>query len=64
MKASPRCRRVSTVSARCRLAAVAALASLFGLVSFELFGHTTGVITDNDAYFALQIDALAAGLGL
>lgn len=28
---------------------------LFGLVSFELFGHLHGVIDDHDAHFALQV---------
>jgi AcrR family transcriptional regulator len=44
--------------------ALGAIASLFGLLSFELFGHTTGVISDNDAYFLLQVDALATTVGL
>jgi hypothetical protein len=45
-------------------AAVGAIASVFGLVSFELFGHTHGVITDDEAFFELRVDALAAELGL
>jgi hypothetical protein len=37
---------------------------LFGTVSFELFGHTSGVIGDHDAFFAQQVDAMADALGL
>ena len=37
---------------------------LFGMVSFELFGHTKGVIDDHDAFFADRVDALADELGL
>nr|MBA2624816.1 WHG domain-containing protein [Acidimicrobiia bacterium] len=32
---------------------------LFGMVSFEVFGHTHGVIEDHDAFFTAQVDALA-----
>jgi AcrR family transcriptional regulator len=37
---------------------------LFGTVSFELFGHTHGVIGDHDAFFAHQVEAMADALGL
>ncbi len=38
--------------------------TLFGLVSLERFGHTHNVVTDHDAFFAHQVDALADRLGL
>ena len=41
-----------------------ALATLLGLVSLELFGHTHNVVTDHDAFFAHHVDALADDLGL
>ena len=37
---------------------------LFGLVSFELFGHTHGVIEDHDAFFEDRVEAMADDLGL
>ena len=37
---------------------------LFGLVSFELFGHTHNVIEDHDAFFEDRVEALADDLGL
>jgi AcrR family transcriptional regulator len=37
---------------------------LFGLVSFELFGHTHNVIEDNDAFFADRVEAMADDVGL
>jgi AcrR family transcriptional regulator len=37
---------------------------LFGTVSFELFGHTHGVVTDHDAFFAHQVESMADALGL
>lgn len=46
------------------LALVQALAALFGLVSFELFGHTHGVIGDGEAFFDRSLGALADRLGL
>ena len=41
-----------------------AWATLFGLVSLELFGHTHNVVTDHDTFFAHHVDALADRLGL
>jgi len=38
--------------------------SLFGLVGFELFGHTHNVVADHDAYFDAAVDRLAALVGL
>jgi AcrR family transcriptional regulator len=46
------------------VALLGAWATLFGLVSLELFGHTHNVVTDHDAFFAHHVDALAADLGL
>ena len=37
---------------------------LFGTVSFELFGHTHGVFTDHDAFFAQQVESMADALGI
>ena len=37
---------------------------LFGTVSFELFGHTHGVIADHDAFFAHQVESMADALGI
>jgi len=45
-------------------AAIGAIASVFGLVSFELFGHTNGVISDGSAFFDFRVDALADELNL
>jgi AcrR family transcriptional regulator len=41
-----------------------AWATLFGLVSLELFGHTHNVVTDHDTFFAHHVDALATDLDL
>ena len=46
------------------VALLGAWATLFGLVSLELFGHTHNVVTDHDAFFAHHVDALAGDLGL
>ncbi len=43
---------------------LAAFMQVFGMVSFELFGHTKGVIDDHDAFFIGRLDALADQLGL
>lgn len=40
--------------------ALAAWAQLFGLISFELFGHLHNVIHDYDAFFELQMGSAAA----
>ena len=45
------------------VALLGALATLFGLVSLELFGHTHNVVTDHDAFFDQQVAALADRLG-
>jgi AcrR family transcriptional regulator len=37
---------------------------VFGMISFELFGHTRGAITDHDAFFAQRVEALADDLAL
>jgi len=36
---------------------------LFGLVTFELFGHLVGSVRDYDAFYAQAVDRLAASLG-
>jgi AcrR family transcriptional regulator len=46
------------------LGALTAWAALFGLISFELFGQFTNVITDTDAYFEHAAGTLAALIGL
>ncbi|WP_214370096.1 TetR/AcrR family transcriptional regulator [Pseudonocardia sp. H11422] len=44
--------------------AVFAWSSLFGAISFELFGHTHNVVTDHAAFFDHTIDRLATDIGL
>lgn len=46
------------------IALLRAWAGLFGLLSLELFGHTHGVVTDDDSFFAHHVDRLADDLGL
>ncbi|HEY5887504.1 MAG TPA: TetR-like C-terminal domain-containing protein, partial [Acidimicrobiales bacterium] len=46
------------------VALLGAWATVFGLVSLELFGHTHNVVTDHEAFFAHHVDALAADFGL
>jgi hypothetical protein len=46
------------------LGALTAWAGLFGLISFELFGQFTNVITDRVAYFDHAVGDLAALMGL
>lgn len=41
-----------------------AWASLFGAVSFELFGHSVGITDDYDALFAAQLAGIVAMAGL
>lgn len=41
-----------------------AWASLFGVISFELFGHSVGITADRDALFAVQLDGLVRVAGL
>lgn len=43
---------------------VGVVAHLFGLVSFELFGHMTGVVTDRDTFFDWSVKNLGRDLGL
>ena len=38
--------------------------TVFGTISFELFGHLVGSVTDTDTYFEIVIDRLAGDLGL
>jgi AcrR family transcriptional regulator len=42
--------------------AFSAWASLFGAVSFELFGHLNNVITDTASFFDAQMRAIGVGL--
>ena len=44
--------------------AVHAWTSLFGLINFELFGHTHNVVVDDAAFFAASTARLAAELGI
>jgi AcrR family transcriptional regulator len=37
--------------------------TVFGTISFELFGHLVGSVSDADAYFDIVIDRLARDLG-
>ncbi|MDG2111417.1 MAG: TetR/AcrR family transcriptional regulator [Actinomycetota bacterium] len=46
------------------LAGIAAWTNLFGMISFELFGHFKNVFDDADALFAHQTDRAASTLGL
>lgn len=43
---------------------VNAWTTVFGTISFELFGHLVGSVTDNDAYFDQVVIRQAADLGL
>ena len=43
--------------------AVAAWMSVFGLVSFEVFGQTHNVLNDHDAFFRFATDELARSIG-
>lgn len=45
-------------------AALVAWTQLFGLVSFEVFGQTRGMVEDGEALFAAAAGAMAAGVGL
>jgi len=47
-----------------RARALLTWSSLFGLISFELFGHFVGSVADADAFFTAQISELAGLLGL
>ena len=43
---------------------VHAWTSLFGLINFELFGHTHNVVIDDEAFFSASTARLAAQLGV
>lgn len=45
-------------------AALVAWTQLFGLLSFEVFGQTRGIVEDHEAFFAASAGAMAAGIGL
>ena len=44
--------------------AVHAWTSLFGLINFELFGHTHNVVVNHEAFFTSSTERLAAELGV
>ena len=44
--------------------AVHAWTSLFGLINFELFGHTHNVVVDDEVFFTGSTERLAAELGM
>ncbi len=43
---------------------VLAWVTLFGLVSFEVFGHLTGTVADDDAYFRWACERAARSIGI
>ena len=45
-------------------AAISAWTRLFGLISFELFGHLVGSVDPADEFFDHEITAMATQLGL
>lgn len=45
-------------------ATLVAWTQLFGLVSFEVFGQTRGIVEDHESFFASAAGAMAAGIGL
>jgi AcrR family transcriptional regulator len=47
-----------------RVRALLAWSSLFGTISFELFGHLVGSVEDTDAWFARVVAELVALVGL
>ena len=46
------------------IAGLMAWVELFGIVTFELFGHLVGSVRDFDAFYARAVDRLASSLGL
>ena len=44
--------------------AIFAWTALFGMIGFELFGHTRNVVDDHRAYFDDAVDRLAASFGV
>ena len=45
-------------------AGVRAWSELFGLISFELFGHLTGSVLDGDRFFRIACEKMAVELGI
>jgi hypothetical protein len=43
---------------------VRAWSELFGLISFELFGHLTGSVLDGDRFFRIACEKMAGELGI
>ncbi len=46
------------------VASLVAWTQLFGLVSFEVFGQTRGLVDDHDALFTAMTSQMAASIGL
>jgi AcrR family transcriptional regulator len=44
--------------------AILAWTTLFGLISFELFGHTNNVVSDHERYFEDAVDRLGTMVGV
>lgn len=44
--------------------AIQAWTSVFGMISFELFGHTANVVLDHERFFTDAVDRLATAIGL
>jgi hypothetical protein len=44
--------------------AILAWTTLFGLISFELFGHTNNVVIDHERYFDDAVERLGTMVGL
>ena len=53
-----------TVSDEVVLRALMAWTHVFGAISFELFGHRVGSVTNHDAFFDLEMQRMAAFVGL
>lgn len=45
-------------------ATLVAWTQLFGLLGFEVFGQTRGIVEDHEAFFTAAAGAMAAGIGL
>lgn len=43
---------------------ILAWTALFGMISFELFGHTNNVVADHERYFDDAVDRLGTLVGL
>ena len=54
----------SAVPAELLAIGLATWTGTFGLISFELWGHLNGVVTDYDSFFDHQVRRMVAQLGL